>query len=102
VNGWSTTEVVGILVWMAVTLAAAYFRRPLARALVNTNPAYAHPPISPLHDDSPEETRAKRDAGEQVAKWMSVWIVLAAALTWVFGILALIDGREGPILDALL
>jgi hypothetical protein len=102
VNGWSTTEVLGILIWMAVMLAAAFFSRPLARALANTNPFNAVPPINPLHDETPEETADRRVALEREAALMRLGILGAAAMVWVFGILALIDGREGPILDALL
>lgn len=101
INGWSLTEVLGIVGCMVVMLIAAIYSRPLARAIIGMSSSYGFPPVSLPREDRPERIRQLREAHESQSRIGRIAILVAAAMTWIFGIAALIDGREGPLFDAL-
>jgi hypothetical protein len=102
VNGWSATQTLGIVAFMVGSVLAVIYRRPLADAIANLNYGGAFPPIPLPREERPERIAQARDSHARAARFIEVGIIVSAVMIWTFGPLALIDGREGPIFDALL
>jgi hypothetical protein len=97
-NGWSAPEVLGLVAIMAVTLLAAVYRESISRAIASL---IYRPRVLPGEEEA-ERIQETREVQEWAARIFRFGLIIIAFLVWIAAIAALIDGREGPLFDALL
>jgi hypothetical protein len=83
---------------MVGTLLAAVYRESVSKAM-----AYViRPPRMLPREEKAERIQQTRETQEWLVRIIRVALIVIAALMWIAGIAALIDGREGPLFNALL
>jgi hypothetical protein len=98
INGWSATEVLGLALLMLATLLGVMNRGSVSIALAQ----YTYRPRMLPREEDPERIRETRQHHRWLARIYRVALVFVAIFIWVGAIAALIDGRDGPVFDALL
>jgi hypothetical protein len=84
--------------FMAATLLAAVYRESVSRAIAYLN----YPPRMLPREEEAERIQKTRETQEWAAGIFRVALIVIAVFVWIAAIAALIDGRDGPLFDALL
>jgi hypothetical protein len=97
-DGWSVTDVVAIVLVMALMATALVNNRRVARFFVDSTPWFPSVKDRLIREDRPERLQADRERRElnyTATRW---GLVAICTVMLVVGFMALITGRNGGVL----